>query len=116
MIKFNSPVYPISPSFDENEKLELVSTIKYLNYILKQDGKIVMTTAGTSQYNLLSVDEVRSLNLCVVNNFKEQKILGLPALSLKHIKEEIEFLNTICKVEDIMMMNKLLNIFQRFVN
>ena len=87
MIKFKSPVYPISPSFDENEKLELLSTIKYLNYITKEEGKIVMTTAGTSQYNLLTIDEVRSLNLCVINNFKEEKILGLPALSLKHLKE-----------------------------
>tara|TARA_R110000764_G_scaffold132239_2_gene220051 strand:- start:1878 stop:2786 length:909 start_codon:yes stop_codon:yes gene_type:complete len=100
MIKFKSPVYPVSPSFDENEKLELLSTIKYLNYITKEEGKIVMTTAGTSQYNLLTIDEVRSLNLCVINNFKEEKILGLPALSLKHVKEEIEFLNTICKSED----------------
>ena len=94
MRKFNSPVYPIPPSFNQDEELELTSTIKYLDYISREGGKIVMTTAGTSQYNLLSTDEVRSLNICVVECFKEQKILGLPALSLKHIKEEIEFLNT----------------------
>ena len=59
-----------------------------------------MTTAGTSQYNLLKIEEVRSLNLCVINNFEGEKILGLPPLSLRHIKEEIELMNTLCASED----------------
>jgi dihydrodipicolinate synthase/N-acetylneuraminate lyase len=55
MIKrFNGPVYPISPSFDENENLELESTKKYLTHLKDGGAKIVMTTAGTSQFNLMS--------------------------------------------------------------
>jgi len=114
MIKFNSPVYPIPPSFDEEEKLELVSTISYLNYIQNNGGKIVMTTAGTSQYNLLTIEEVRSLNLCVINNFDGEKILGLPPLSLKHVKEEIELMNTLCDSEQSSKISLLILFPERY--
>ena len=42
-----------------------------------------MTTAGTSQFNLLSTEEVHTLNEAV-SSFEGQKILGVPALSLRH--------------------------------
>ena len=93
MNKFNSPVYPIPPSFDKNENMDLLSTINYLNFLRDNGAKIVMTTAGTSQYNLMSIEEIRELNHTIIDNFEGEKILGLPALSLKHILEEIEYLN-----------------------
>lgn len=90
--RFDGPVYPISPSFDENENLELESTKKYLTHLKDNGAKIVMTTAGTSQFNLMSREEVRELNE-VVSQFEGDVILGLPQLSTKHLIEEIELLN-----------------------
>ena len=93
---FNSPVYPIPPSF-KNEELEFDSTLKYLNYLDSKGAKTIMSTAGTSQYNLLSSEEIRSFNstLC---DFPGKKILGIPPLSLTHVKQEITFYNELSNV------------------
>ncbi len=88
----SKPVYAIPPSF-KNDELDCNSTIKYLKYLENKGATRVLTTAGTSQFNLLSLDEVFQLNKCLVDNFTQEKILGLPALSLKHLKIEIEKLN-----------------------
>jgi dihydrodipicolinate synthase/N-acetylneuraminate lyase len=88
----SKPVYAIPPSF-KNDKLDCNSTIKYLEYLENKGATRVLTTAGTSQFNLLSLNEIFQLNKCLVDNFTQEKILGLPALSLKHLKVEIKKLN-----------------------
>lgn len=93
------PVYAIPPSFRKynqdgfDDKLDLNSTADYLQYLENKGATRVLTTAGTSQFNLLSLDEIYSLNTCLVHNFSKEKILGLPALSLKHLIKEIHLLN-----------------------
>ena len=86
------PVYAIPPSFI-NDELDINSTSNYLKYLESKGATRALTTAGTSQFNLLSIDEVYSLNKCLVNSFSKEKILGLPSLSLKHLIEEIYKLN-----------------------
>jgi dihydrodipicolinate synthase/N-acetylneuraminate lyase len=88
---FKSPAYPIPPSF-KNKNLELGSTQKYLTYLKDKGAKTVMTTAGTSQFNLLSIEEIREFNK-VISTFEGNKILGLPSLSNLHLKNEIKLLN-----------------------
>jgi dihydrodipicolinate synthase/N-acetylneuraminate lyase len=88
------PVYAIPPSFKDDE-LDINSTCNYLKYLEKNGATRVLTTAGTSQFNLLSLDEIYSLNKCLVDNFSKEKILGLPTLSLKHLIEEIHKLNNL---------------------
>ena len=77
------PVVAIPPSYNKNEDLETDSTKSYLNYLKENGAECVMTTAGTSQFNLLSTEEVHTLNEAV-SSFEGQKILGVPALSLRH--------------------------------
>ena len=86
---FNSPIYPIPPSFLDNEELELDSTIEYLDYLERHGCQTIMSTAGTSQFNLLSLEEVAKFNksLC---RFNGKKIIGLPPLSQHHLLKEIE--------------------------
>lgn len=93
---FDSPVYPIPPSF-KDEELEFNSTLKYLKYLDSKGAKIIMSTAGTSQYNLLSPKEIRNFNVTLCN-FPGKKILGIPPLSLTHIKQEIAFYNELSDV------------------
>lgn len=93
MKKFNSPIYPIPPSFDQDEALDLESTKKYLHFLATSGAKVVMTTAGTSQFNLMSLEEVRELNNLVYSQFQGQIILGLPPMSTKQLINEIELLN-----------------------
>jgi len=86
------PVYAIPPSFKDDE-LDINSTSNYLKYLEGKGATRALTTAGTSQFNLLSLDEVYSLNKCIIDNFHQEKILGLPSLSLKHLIKEIKKLN-----------------------
>ena len=55
-----------------------------------------MTTAGTSQFNLLSIEEIKELNSCVCD-FSGKKIIGLPPLSLVKV---IEFVKSCTESED----------------
>ena len=88
------PVYPICPSFKDGE-LELDSIKKYLSYLEQEGATRVLTTAGTSQFNLLSIKEVFYLNRAIVKYFTKEKILGLPIQSLKHTLKEIKALNNL---------------------
>lgn len=90
----SKPVYAIPPSF-KNDELDCNSIIKYLKYLEDNGASRVLTTAGTSQFNLLSLEEVYCLNKCIINNFNQEKILGLPSLSLKHLLKEIQKLNSL---------------------
>ena len=70
------PVVAIPPSYSKHEDLETDSTKNYLSYLEENGAKCVMTTAGTSQFNLLSTEEVHQLNQGV-SEFNGQKILGV---------------------------------------
>ncbi|MEQ8736031.1 MAG: dihydrodipicolinate synthase family protein [Rhodospirillaceae bacterium] len=62
------PVYPICPAFTENGELDLEGTSAYVRYLVENGARHVMTTAGTSRFNLLSDIEVKALNACVVES------------------------------------------------
>jgi dihydrodipicolinate synthase/N-acetylneuraminate lyase len=92
MSTYNHPVYPLVPSFDKNEEFDKKTTQKYLTYLEEQGAQTVMTTAGTSQFNLLSIEELRQLN-DIASGFGKQKILGLPSFSSKLLHQEISLIN-----------------------
>ncbi len=83
------PVVAIPPSYNKNEDLETDSTKSYLNYLKQNGAECVMTTAGTSQFNLLNTEEVHTLNEAV-SSFEGQKILGVPALPIRHTVDFIK--------------------------
>jgi dihydrodipicolinate synthase/N-acetylneuraminate lyase len=109
---FNSPVYPIPPSFI-NGKLDKDSIKKYVTYIGEKGGKHIMSTAGTSQFNLMSVKEIRELNL-TLSVFDGNVILGLPEMSLDAIKFEIQYLND--KLKDKTNIYLLILFSERYYN
>ena len=76
-------VIAIPPSYTPEEELETDTTINYLNYLSSRGVGRVMTTAGTSQFNLLSLEEIHSFNACLVDCFEGEKIIGIPPLSTK---------------------------------
>ena len=82
-------VIPIPPSYNQDETLSLEDTTKYLNFLEDHRCSTVMTTAGTSQFNLLDKHEIGSLNDCV-SNFDGKVILGLPPLSLNQVIEFVQ--------------------------
>ena len=87
---YTRTVVAIPAAYKEDQSLDLESTRKYVEYLDSQSVGTVMTTAGTSHFNLLSIDEVHRLNESVVKSFSGQKIIGVPALSLCMAKEFVK--------------------------
>lgn len=86
---YNYPVYGIPPSFI-NDKLEFDTLEYYLEYLYKEGANCIMTTAGTSQFNLLSNKEILKFNTKCSKFFKGEKILGLKEGSLSQIKNQLD--------------------------
>jgi len=92
----NSPVFPIPPSYYKNGKLNLKESENYIDFLKKEGVKIFMTTAGTSQFNLLSNKEIRIFNkscMSKINKSNNTIVVGLPQLSYINIINEIRYIN-----------------------
>lgn len=86
-------VVAIPPSYDKEQELELESTAVYLKYLYDNKIETVMTTAGTSHFNLLDIEEIHRLNKAVVEGFPGNKIIGIPAISKRHAVKFIKRAN-----------------------
>ena len=76
-------VVAIPPSYDSEQELELESTVEYMKYLYDNGARTVMTTAGTSQFNLLSIQEIHQLNQSIIDGFDGVSIVGVPGVSTK---------------------------------
>lgn len=93
IFSFSSSVVPIPPSYTfGGEKLDFKEIINYLNFLRREKVSNVMTTIGTSQFNLLTSEEIREFNK-ICDKYSENSILGLPLLSLNKAIEEIKWYN-----------------------
>jgi dihydrodipicolinate synthase/N-acetylneuraminate lyase len=72
-------VFPVLPSYTATGELDLARTASYARFLYEHGAGTVMTTAGTTQFNLLSTSEISELNACVVSAFPKRAILGAPA-------------------------------------
>ena len=86
-------VIPIPPSYYKDESINLDDTLKYLKFLSSSGIETVMTTAGTSQFNLLTIDEIHSLNKTICMGYSKNKIIGIPPLSLRETKKFIKSAN-----------------------
>jgi dihydrodipicolinate synthase/N-acetylneuraminate lyase len=78
-------VYPIPPAFKKDQSLNIDAVCDYLYFLKVNNCKTIMTTAGTSKYNLLDDDEIKLLNT-VVGNSELTSIIGLPAKSTTNLQ------------------------------
>lgn len=86
------PVFPIPPSYDDREYLDIEKTTEYCKYLIDKGARSLMTTAGTTQFNLMSIGEIHNLNASI-STLKASTILGLPGLSRKDLLENIKVAN-----------------------
>ena len=104
-----APVFGIPVAFTSEDKVNIKSTLEYCNYLKEKGATRLMTTAGTSTFNLLSNKEIHDLNIEISKNDCET-FLGLPAMSLYHTLEMVKKCNT-----DYSENSKLLLLFpERF--
>jgi dihydrodipicolinate synthase/N-acetylneuraminate lyase len=84
------PVFPIIPCFDEIGQLNLDSTLKYIHYLEACGAVRFMTTAGTTQFNLLTREEIFELNMKLGVSIQSELILGVPPESIYHQSEMLK--------------------------
>lgn len=68
--KIVGPVIPIPVPFNEDESIAYGSLEDYVKYLVDHGIKNVMTTVGTSRFNLLTFEEVKKVNETVVKAAK----------------------------------------------
>jgi dihydrodipicolinate synthase/N-acetylneuraminate lyase len=86
-------VVPIPPAYTMAGELDLEATGRYLDFLHGGGVQVIMTTAGTSQFNLLKTEEIRAFNQCCAQSFPGISILGLPPLAERDALFEVEFLS-----------------------
>lgn len=73
-------VIPLPTPFNANESVDHESLTSYVKFLVDNGIPNVMTTVGTSRYNLLSADEIKAVNETVVKaaNGKTKTIVANP--------------------------------------
>ena len=97
---FSTPIFPIPPAFtdvyqDEDgtthgNELDLENIARYVKYLDLKRAEVVMTTDGTSGYNLLNFSEILQFNRIVVENFSKTVVVGVPAYDNRTAKSFVE--------------------------
>ena len=93
---YQGPVFPIPPAYLENGDLDDHSITRYIEYLGCNGAKVFMTTAGTSQFNLMSENEVERFNLVVSDAVRKEKgvfIAGLKPNSLRDTKDSLDWMD-----------------------
>lgn len=64
--QITGPVIPLPVPFKEDQSVDLEAMASYVDFLVSNGIPNVMTTVGTSRYNLLSWDEMKAVNETVV--------------------------------------------------
>ena len=81
-------VAAIPCAYMQDSSCDFKAISDYCDFLLEKGATRLMTTAGTSQFGLLDLEEVHSFNKTLAQK-GSKKILGIPALSLKKTQEFI---------------------------
>lgn len=66
--KITGPVIPIPTPFKENKAVDHESLKNYIKFLSENGIKNIMTTVGTSRYNLLTEEEVKATNKTIAES------------------------------------------------
>jgi dihydrodipicolinate synthase/N-acetylneuraminate lyase len=69
------PIVPVMPAFDSDEKLDLASTCKWVEWQIASGMRQFWTTYGTSHYMSLTDDEISDFNQAVANVTRDRATL-----------------------------------------
>ena len=65
------PVIPVPSLFNKDESVNYNGLTKYVEFLSESGIQTVMTTVGTSRYNLLNWEEIKLNNEALVNGCKK---------------------------------------------
>lgn len=84
------PVFPIPIAFTKSSKVDLHAISEYVRFLENNGAETILTTSGTSQFNLLSPEEILNINCLIYKIFSKRAIVGIPAMSEYHLKSYLE--------------------------
>ena len=87
-----SLVVPIPAMYDNYGGINKLSVFNYLKFLEERGVNCVMTTAGTSQFNMLAKREVAKLNYTVAAEGFNSYVLGIPPTNTASTIEQIKSL------------------------
>jgi len=90
-----SLVVPIPAMYDNYGAINKLSVFHYLEFLKGSGVDCVMTTAGTSQFNMLAKRDVATLNFCVASEGFSSYVLGIPPTNTYRTIEQIKSLQKI---------------------
>jgi len=73
----DSVIYPIPSAFDTNGEFDPRAVGNYLRFLGEHGAKIILVTAGTARFNMLTDNELNNLNTTCME-FSGTRFLGLP--------------------------------------
>ncbi|GAB5539811.1 MAG: dihydrodipicolinate synthase family protein [Salibacteraceae bacterium] len=84
--KITGPVIPLPVPFKQDESVDYDALANYVKFLVDKGIPNVMTTVGTSRYNLLSFEEIKRVNETVVKaaDGKAKTIVANPAQGGTH--------------------------------
>lgn len=87
-----SPVIPIVPFYNKQQEIFFEEILKYIQNMYRVGIRNFMTTAGTTQFNLLSSEEVFSINSLLVKELPKDTslILGIKDGNNNLVQKDIE--------------------------
>lgn len=99
------PVVPIPPSYTENgDHIDYEEIKRYIQWLKTQAIATIMTTAGTTQFNLLTKKEIWEINVTCLKQFNRKVIIGIPPLNIQETLEEIEKVQPVCNKNSCIMV------------
>lgn len=110
---FETPVFPVPPAFTQVEpnpndkvqvtgsKLDFVNIARYVKYLGMNKVQVVMSTAGTSGYNLLSFSEILHFNRIILESFPGTVVVGVPEYGTEQAKEFVDAFKASVSEEDL---------------
>ena len=69
-INFNGPVFTVFTAFDDKYKLDISSTLKYIDFLLDHEVKHLYVMPYNSRYLQLNMEEIMQLNISVIKHLK----------------------------------------------
>lgn len=89
--KVSGPVIPLPTPFTADHSVDYDAMFSYVQFLVNNGIKNVMTTVGTSRFNLLTKDEVKKLNETVVKAAKGKAITIVANPTVGGTPEAVEF-------------------------
>lgn len=65
--QLSGPVFPILTPFTEEGSVDHIALVKYVEFLTSCNVGTILTTVGTSRFNLLSWEEIRAVNKTVAS-------------------------------------------------